>query len=107
MKGLNVSMSRLRQLIPVPAQPYQIELPFQLDARACEQLLDEGRLREALELYQGPLLYESDAPGVREARGWLEERIRQAALHAADAEVLCALGETLKEDIEIWEATLA
>ena len=105
--GLNVSVSRLRQLIPVSAQPYRIELLFQLDAHVCEHLLDEGRLREALELYQGPLLYESDAPGVREARGWLEERVRQAALHAADTEVLCALGETLKEDVEIWEAALA
>ncbi len=105
--GLNVSVSRLRQVVPVSSQPYRIELPFQLDAQACEQLIDEGRLREALELYRGPLFYESDAPGIREARGWLEERIRQAALHAADSEVLCALGETLKDDVEVWEATLA
>lgn len=105
--GLNVSVSRLRQIVPISSQPYRLELPFQLDAQVCEQLIDESRLREALELYRGPLFYESDAPGIREARDWLEERIRQAALHAADAEVLCALGETLNDDVEVWEATLA
>ncbi len=57
-----------------------------------------------MSLYRGPLLEKSDAPGVREARGYLEERLRQSALHAGDADTLLPLAETLRNDLELWEA---
>lgn len=104
-EGLKVKISRLRRFIAIEAQPYRIAVPFEIDATKCEQLLDEGRLRAALELYQGQLLYSSDAPSIVEARGWLEERVRQAVLCSGDAEALYSLSATLKHDLELWEAT--
>lgn len=105
--GLKVLVTRLRKAVPIGTQPYRISTPFYLDARACEEHLDEGKVRAALGLYRGAVFPESDAPGILEARGWLEERIRQAALNSGDVEVLYAFGGILKNDLEVWEAALA
>jgi hypothetical protein len=66
-----------------------------------------GRAREAVALWQGPLLPESDAPGVREARAALEESLRQAALHGGDPDALYDLAARVGDDLELWEATAA
>lgn len=105
LDGLKVSVTKLRKFVSIGSQPYHITMPFYLDAQACEQYLNEGKIRSALELYRGPLLPGSEAPGIVEARNWLEERLRQAALCSGDAEVLYALGEILP-DPEVWEAAL-
>lgn len=104
--GLKVAVTMLRKAIPIGTQPYRVATPFHLDARTCEEHLDAGRVRAALGLYRGAVFPESDAPGILEARGWLEERIRQAALSSGDVEVLYALGGILKNDLEVWEAAL-
>ena len=65
-----------------------------------------GRLRAALELYKGPLLYKAEAPGVIEARETLEETLRQVVLASNDPEALLNLSERLGEDMELWEASL-
>ncbi len=106
LDGLKVSVTKLRKVVPIGTQPYRITLPFFLDAYACEQHLNSGENRLALELYRGPILPDSSAPGIVEAREWLEERLRQAALHSGDAEVLYALARTLQTDPLLWEASL-
>ena len=105
--ALRSAVSRLRGLVPVSEPPYRLLLPYSLDAAECERLLAPGTLRQAMELYRGPLLSESDAPGIRLARDFLEERVRQGALHAGDPEVLFDLARTLKDDLELWEAALS
>jgi len=104
--ALRSAVSRLRNLIPISAhpQPYKITVPYRFDVSECEELLSRGEVRAALEVYRGPLLYESDAPGINEARLQLEERLRQAALHSGDPEALVPLAEVLSDDVEVWRA---
>jgi hypothetical protein len=85
------------------SQPYGIGVSYQADFLACEHLLGEGRVSEALALYQGPLLPRSDLPGIIEEREVLEE----ALLASENSEALLVLAERLGEDLELWEAALA
>ena len=107
--ALRSAVSRLRMLVPISAhpEPYRITVPFTFDAGDCETAVAGSDIRAALELYRGPLLEKSDAPGIREARLYLEERLRQSALQSGDAEALLPLAETLKDDLELWQATHA
>ena len=105
MSTLKANVSRMRKDVPVSSRPYRIELPFTADFVEMDKALREGRVRDALEHYHGPLLPESDAPFVVELRGYLEETLRQAALTSGDSEVLLSLARKLGDDLELWEAT--
>ncbi len=107
--ALRSAVSRLRMLVPISThpEPYRITVPFTFDAGDCEAAIDGSDVRAALEFYRGPLLEKSDAPGIREARLYLEERLRQSALQSGDAEALLPLAETLKDDLELWQAAHA
>ncbi|MEX2536179.1 MAG: hypothetical protein WD273_11345 [Trueperaceae bacterium] len=105
MSTLKSNVSRMRQDVPVSSRPYQIQLPHTADFVELDRALREGRVREALELYHGPLLPESNAPFVVELRDYLEETLRQAALTSGDVEVLLSLARKLGDDLELWEAT--
>lgn len=104
--ALRSAVSRLRSVVPISSypQPYRIATPYYFDVFDCETALLNKDVRRALELYRGPLLYKSDAPGIREARLYLEERLRQTALLSGDAEALIPLAETLGDDAEVWQA---
>lgn len=104
MTTIKSNLSRLRKEIPIDSRPYRIDLPFKADFVEMDEALSDGRVREALELYQGPLLPESEAPFVVEMREHLEESLRQAALASGDAEVLLSLARKLEDDLELWEA---
>jgi len=107
--ALRSAVSRLRAFVPISTYPdaYRITVPFTFDAHECEKAIAAGEVRAALELYRGPLLGKSDAPGIREARLFLEERLRQSVLHSGNAETLLPLAETLRDDLELWQATHA
>ncbi|MBS3966865.1 MAG: hypothetical protein KGZ60_09730 [Truepera sp.] len=105
--NLKPSISKLRRLLPIAAKPYRLEVPLRADFLELTRLLHEGRVREAVSLYQGPLLPRSDLPGISEARELLEEQLRQAVLAAGDAESLLELAQRLGGDLQLWEAALA
>lgn len=102
--GLRGLTTRLRTLLPVSDAPYRFTEPYAADVLEARRQLAAGRVREAVALARGPLLPESDAPGVRDAREALDEHLRQAALAAADADVLFELAGRLGDDLELWEA---
>jgi len=102
--GLRGLTTRLRTLLPVSDAPYRFTEPYVADVLEARRQLAAGRVREAVALVRGALLPESDAFGVREARDGLEEHLREAALTAADADVLFDLAERLGDDLELWEA---
>ncbi len=106
MSTLKATVSKLRQMLDITASPYQIKLDFSADFNQLQDYLNVGNIRKALELYQGPLLPFSKAPGVLEARDFLEEAVRQAVINAADVEALVDLAEKLPEDFEVWELCL-
>ncbi len=103
--ALRSAVSRLRTLIPVSAypQPYKITIPFEFDVQTFEAALGAGKVRQALELYRGPLLEQSEAPGVQEMREMLEERLKQSVLQTNDPGLLLVLAETLRDDLEVWQ----
>jgi len=105
--GLRGLLTRLRALLPVSEAPYRWAVAFAADVADARSLLAEGRVREAIALWQGPLLPLSDAPGVREARETLEEALRQAALLSGDADALFELADRLGDDLALWEAAAA
>jgi len=102
--GLRGLLTRLRHLLPVSEAPYRWSVPFAADVADVRAMLGEGRVREAIALWQGPLLPFSEAPGVREARETLEESLRQAALLSGDADALYELADRWSDDLELWEA---
>jgi hypothetical protein len=68
--------------------PYRLNVALDADWLEVRRLVAEGRPREALRVYRGPLLPASDVPKIVETRGLLEESLRRAILTSADAELL-------------------
>lgn len=104
LSSLRSSVSRLRERVPISSSPYRIMVPFYFDAKHCMVLLQQEKVREALDLYQGSILALSDAPGVREQRGQLDEFVRQVVLRSNDVEALMVMCQRWQDDYELWTA---
>ncbi len=102
--SLKALLSRLRKLLPIHARPYRLEGTVSSDIENLEACLAAGDTRQALELYKGPLLPESEAPGVIRARERIDEAVRQAVIHAGEADLAVRLARKFPEDLELWEA---
>jgi hypothetical protein len=99
-------VSRLRNTIPITSRPYKIAVPFRADFLEIIDHLGRGQVRQAVSLYQGPLLPESDAPAIVELRERIDESLRQAVLVSADAEATIELANrTGGGDLELLEAS--
>ncbi len=78
---------------------------FWCDAVAFERLLDEGRLEEALALYQGDLLEAFHLSGCVEFERWLEDerrRLKQLAAEAAWSLAQQAVAEGRTAPAALW-----
>jgi hypothetical protein len=104
--ALYAALSKLRKLTPISAAPYRLEVDFTADFIDAIKLLRDGEARRALELYRGPLLEDSDAPGVVELRQVIDETFRQAILDSSDAEATFTLAQRSVDDLELWEHAL-
>jgi GAF domain len=104
-------LSRLRRALPgaIVANPYRLAVEPRNDRREVEELLGAGRLAEALDAYPGPLLPDSEAPLVVEARQRLDDGLRDAILASEDPALLEAwLGNPSGEDdVEACRALIA
>jgi hypothetical protein len=69
-------------------QPYRLSGAVDVDSLEVARLVAAGDLDEALGAYLGPLLPESDAPAIVEARGLLDESLRRSILTTADPDLL-------------------
>jgi hypothetical protein len=97
-------LSRLKQLLPVASRPYRLEMRVKADFLELPSLLNAGRISEAIELYEGPLLPSSEAPEVCSLRRSLEESLRAATIESGSSEDLWKLGSRVHDDLELWEA---
>jgi tetratricopeptide (TPR) repeat protein len=104
--SIRALITRLRSHVPVSDAPYRLAVPAVTDVVEVRQRLAAGQVREAIALLRGPLLPESQAPGVEEQRARLEEELRQAALLAGDADALFDLADRFVDDLQVWEATV-
>ena len=105
--ALRMEVLRLRQRgLAVESRPYRLAQALRADFLEVWEALRQGDLREALARYRGPLLPQSQAPGVEALRAELEEALRRAVLAQGEVESLVHLAERLGEDGEVWEALL-
>lgn len=100
-------LSRLRgEGVEIQSRPYRLAGRFRADFLELAELLQQGRVGQALRLYRGPLLPGSEAPAVVEQREALEESLRQAVLASDDLEAVWVLAQRMEQDLELWERAL-
>ncbi len=109
---VRAELSRLRPLLGpelLHSRPYRLRAEVETDLGTVHQLLDRGRVAEALAAYPGPLLPGSDAPGIVRLRRTLEDRLRAAVLAAGDRRLLRDWLNSPQgaDDLELWEARAA
>lgn len=95
------------ELIP-SSRPYLLPTPLELDAVRVLELVSRGHLEEALRIYPGAVLPDSDAPGVVRLRARVSRNLREAVL--ADGSLSIVL-EYLRRpeaehDPEAWHCAL-
>ncbi len=103
---IKAHLSRLRKRVPIATRPYRLEVPVRADFLDLKECLKRGKVRDAVYLYQGPLLPKSQSPRIEEERWALEEALRQAVLASHDGAALFALADRIGDDLELWEASL-
>jgi hypothetical protein len=93
----------------IDTDPYRLSRDVESDVARVKGLLDRGAVREAVEVYHGPLLPHSEAPGVVRERDSLEAWLRQAVMTADDHETLWAWVQSAsgREDLGAWKRLLA
>lgn len=88
---VRAEVSRLRKSIGAEylgSRPYRLLRPVASDAEEVARALRAGRLAEALDVYRGPLLPNSAAPGVARLRAELAGSLRSAVLASRDLGLL-------------------
>lgn len=112
---LRPEMVRLRKVLErsapalVPqSRPYRLTAPLETDAQNVLSLLDRGAHRVALSAYRGPVLPDSEAPGVEEVRAAVRGALREAMLAEASIDVLLVYSEIPEgaDDVEILRQCL-
>lgn len=106
-----VEVHRLRKLVGqwLEADPHRLSSGVESDVARVKGLLDRGAFREAVELYDGPLLPHSEAPGVVRERDSLEAWLRQAVMTADEDGTLWAWVQSAsgRDDLGAWKRLLA
>jgi hypothetical protein len=104
-------VSRLRALtgLAIETDPYRLAGHVESDLGRVGTLLLRGAVQEAVELYAGPLLPQSDAPGVERERNALDGWMRHAVMTSDDREALWAWVHTPsgQDDPAAWRQVLS
>jgi len=109
--SVRVEVSRLRKLLGpwIDTDRYRLTCDVETDVRRVEGLLRAGDVREAAEAYPGPMLPDSEAPGIVEAREQLDAWLRQAVMTSGDVDALWAWvnAPAGRDDLSAWKRVLA
>jgi hypothetical protein len=108
-QAIRVDMSRLRGVLGddlLASRPYRLLQRIRFDMHIVADLLADGRVRDALGVYPGPLLPCSQAPGIVEHRMILEHKLRAAVLAGGDASLLRRWVKASwgADDVQAWQA---
>jgi hypothetical protein len=90
----------------VATRTYALTAPIACDAVDVLRALERGDVADAVVRYRGPLLPDSEAPGVIEWREYLEVAMRAAVLASGDPEHALRFGRHAPYDIEMHEHAL-
>ena len=104
--ALYVAIKKLRQWVPISNSPYRLEYEVRADFLEFGNYLLNGQLKEAMALYKGPFLGESQAPATERLREQLEAQVYEAMLTSSDVDALMAYSEYVTDDLAIWERLL-
>ena len=105
---VRAELTRLRSLLGddvLDSRPYRLRSPASCDWLTVAQLLESGQLAEALRRYRGPLLPQSEAPGVVSRRDRLERALRSAIFASCDLDLMMAWTRSRwgADDLQMWE----
>ncbi|MEV6773480.1 transcriptional regulator [Nocardia sp. NPDC051030] len=102
---LKADVSRLRRATDgqIADRRYMLIEPLACDAAELLTALESGDLTTAVRLYRGPLLPDSDVPGVVQWREHLDVCLRTAVLNDHNPEHALRFGQRCPDDIEIHE----
>lgn len=108
---VRAEMTRLRRLVGrdvIGSKPYRLTVPLETDVDDLLVDVRRGAIRKASEVYTGPVLPHSEAPGVRAIREDVTTEVRQALLRHGSPEPLLRYVETPdgRHDVELLEATM-
>lgn len=109
---LRAEISRLRALLPnalLLSRPYRFADPVRSDITVVREHLERGEVGAAVGAYHGPVLPESEAPGVIQLREQLHMRMRNSVLKHGDSDLLLRFADTTfgRDDLQLWEAAEA
>lgn len=109
---MRAELTRLRSLLGahvLDSRPYRLIVDVESDVQDVRSLLAAGRVRDAVRFYVGPLLPQSDAPGVVERRDRLQAELRAAVLAAGLPELMVAWTRSRwgADDIAMWRRQAA
>ena len=104
---IRAEVSRLRKVYgsdAISSRPYRLTGEVNSDVRDLRDALDRGDVERAINLYRGPVLPASDAPGVVRVRSDLRERMRAALLRGGDPKLLARWIQTPegRDDTDVW-----
>ncbi|GAB2540216.1 transcriptional regulator [Nocardia heshunensis] len=105
---LKADVSRLRAATDgqIADRRYMLTEPLACDAAELLAALEAGDLTTAVRLYRGPLLPDSDVPGIVQWREQLDVCLRTAVLADRNPEHALRFGQRCPDDIEIHEHAL-
>jgi hypothetical protein len=109
--SIRVEISRLRKLLgdSIETDRYRLRAGVMSDVGQVCGLLHRGEVREAAIRYAGPLLPESQAPGVVREREALESWMRQSVMSSGDQEALWSWVKSASgaHDLAAWQRLLS
>jgi transcriptional regulator of acetoin/glycerol metabolism len=108
LSTVRAEMTRVRAMLGgsvVDSRPYRLRVPVESDWRTVENHLVAGRLADAMRCYRGPLLPQSDAPGIAARRERLERQLRHAVLQSGNVDLMIAWTRARwgADDLEMWQ----
>jgi hypothetical protein len=108
MSTVRAELTRLRALLGdgvLDSRPYRLRVSAECDWLIVEAHIAAGRLTDAIRCYRGPLLPQSDAPGVMRRRQRLENQLRTAILASASPDLMIAWTRSRwgADDLEMWQ----
>ena len=106
ISSLKAAVSRLRKSVPISSKPYLLQVPLRADFLLLERHVTSNRVRDALALYRGPLLPESQSSEVIEWREHFEEMLRRSVLSTDDPDLVLQFARVVEHDLEVIEACI-
>lgn len=112
LSSMRAQVTRLRNLFGdgvLDSRPYRFDVEVRCDWLEVLELLRARRVGEAVRRYHGPLLPNSDSPGVVSRRQAIERELTRALLRSDDPNLLASATQTRWgcDNLELWERQLA